>query len=140
MVAAPAVGAQVPCSGVSSADPRGAARGSKAHPGVASSLGETRCQGVLLSGTGPREGGARQKHGLNNPQGQYAGDLPNLVVAANGQGEVEGKLEGATLEQGPSSLLGPQGTALIVHASPEDAVTDPAGASGDRIACGVIGW
>jgi Cu-Zn family superoxide dismutase len=30
------------------------------------------------------------------------------------------------------------GTALVVHAKPDDGMTDPAGNSGDRIACGIV--
>ncbi len=75
---------------------------------------------------------------MKNPEGHHAGDLPNLVVGADGKGELKGTLEGASLEQGSASLLGPQGTALVVHASPDDEVSDPAGNSGARIACGVI--
>ena len=43
-----------------------------------------------------------------------------------------------TLGDGPLSLLPPGGTALVIHAGPDDEVTDPAGNAGDRIACGVI--
>jgi Cu-Zn family superoxide dismutase len=35
-------------------------------------------------------------------------------------------------------LLGDKGTALVVHANPDDEKTDPTGNSGARIACGVI--
>jgi Cu-Zn family superoxide dismutase len=30
------------------------------------------------------------------------------------------------------------GSALIIHANPDDQVTDPSGNSGDRLVCGVI--
>ena len=30
------------------------------------------------------------------------------------------------------------GTALVIHAKPDDMKTDPAGNAGDRIACGII--
>ena len=38
------------------------------------------------------------------------------------------------------SVNGPEGggTSLMIHAGPDDMKTDPAGNSGDRIACGVI--
>ncbi len=35
-------------------------------------------------------------------------------------------------------LLDKDGSALVIHAGPDDYKTDPAGNAGDRIACGVI--
>ena len=44
-----------------------------------------------------------------------------------------------TLQTGsPTSLFGPDGTSLVIHAEQDDEKTDPAGNSGARIACGVI--
>lgn len=80
-----------------------------------------------------------KKHGLKNPEGAHAGDLPNLVVGADGTGKLSATLAGATLEQGnPASLLNPNGSSIILHAKADDEATDPAGNSGDRIACGII--
>ena len=79
-----------------------------------------------------------KKHGLESAEGHHAGDLPNLTVGADGKGTFSGTLEGVTLGQGASSLLNPEGTALVIHAGPDDGKTDPAGNSGARIACGVI--
>ena len=39
---------------------------------------------------------------------------------------------------GDTSLFHPGGTALVIHAKADDQMSDPAGNSGDRIACGVI--
>jgi Cu-Zn family superoxide dismutase len=36
------------------------------------------------------------------------------------------------------SLQDADGSALVIHADPDDLTTDPSGNSGDRIACGVI--
>ena len=79
-----------------------------------------------------------KKHGKNNPEGAHAGDLPNLVVGLNGEGEIEVMVPGVTLLEGEKSLLKPGGTALVIHSSPDDEMTDPAGNAGPRIACGVI--
>lgn len=46
--------------------------------------------------------------------------------------------KGVTLGEGPGSLLGPDGTALVIHADPDDERSDPAGNAGARIACGVV--
>jgi len=81
---------------------------------------------------------AGKQHGLENPAGHHAGDLPNLVVGKDGKAKASFLARGATLGEGDGSLLGPEGTALVVHADPDDGKTDPAGNSGARIACGVI--
>jgi superoxide dismutase, Cu-Zn family len=45
---------------------------------------------------------------------------------------------GVTLDSGDHSVFTGGGTALVIHAKADDGKTDPAGAAGDRIACGVI--
>lgn len=79
-----------------------------------------------------------KKHGLLSPQGPHAGDLPNLDVAADGTGQLNYLVRGVTLGSGPGSLFDADGTAVVIHAGPDDYKTDPAGNSGARIACGVI--
>lgn len=79
-----------------------------------------------------------RQHGLRNPAGPHAGDLPNLQVAADGTGRFSSVNQIVTLGAGPGTLLSPAGTALVIHAAPDDEVTDPTGNSGARIACGVI--
>jgi len=81
--------------------------------------------------------GAKQ-HGRLNPAGPHAGDLPNLVVVASGEGGIDVTTKALTLAAGPTSLLGDKGTSLVVHANADDEKTDPTGNSGGRIACGVI--
>src|SRR5919201_367261 len=79
-----------------------------------------------------------KQHGLKNPQGPHAGDLPNLVVVPDGSAEVEVPASNITLGAGPQELLVTAGTALVIHAGPDDEMTDPDGKAGARIACGVI--
>jgi Cu-Zn family superoxide dismutase len=81
---------------------------------------------------------AGKKHGLRNPEGAHAGDLPNLVVGKNGKAKAAFTAKGVTLGDGPGSLFSGDGTALVIHAGPDDGKTDPSGNSGARIACGVI--
>jgi Cu-Zn family superoxide dismutase len=97
-----------------------------------------KCADPEFKSAGPHFDPGANEHGLKNPEGHHAGDLPNLVVGADGKGELRAVAHGATLGDGPGSLFGPQGTALVVHAGPDDHVTDPAGNSGGRIACGVV--
>jgi Cu-Zn family superoxide dismutase len=78
-------------------------------------------------------------HGLHNPAGPHAGDMENFTVAADGTTTDTVLNERVTLELGkPNSLFANGGTALVIHANPDDFVTDPAGNAGDRVACGVI--
>ncbi len=79
-----------------------------------------------------------KQHGALNPQGPHAGDLPNLTVGADGKGRLESTTELVTLLGGPHSVFDADGSALVIHAAPDDFRTDPTGNSGARIACGVI--
>jgi superoxide dismutase, Cu-Zn family len=80
-----------------------------------------------------------KKHGLKSPEGAHSGDLPNLEVGPNEKGKLTATLSNATLGVGDTaSLLGPNGSSIVIHAKADDEMTDPSGNSGDRIACGVI--
>jgi len=79
-----------------------------------------------------------RKHGRLNPEGPHLGDLPNLVVGANGSVDTSLVVPKELVGSGPSSLLQPGGTALVIHADPDDERTDPGGNSGARVACAVI--
>ena len=81
---------------------------------------------------------ASRKHGLENPDGAHAGDLPNLVVGPDGSATVRMTTPRVTLGREPASLLDADGSAVVVHGAPDDQRTDPSGNSGARIACGVI--
>jgi superoxide dismutase, Cu-Zn family len=79
-----------------------------------------------------------RQHGLLNPEGPHAGDLPNITVADNGTGRLESFTDRVTLGAGTTSLFDTDGTAMVIHAGPDDFTTDPAGNSGPRIVCGVV--
>jgi Cu-Zn family superoxide dismutase len=79
-----------------------------------------------------------KQHGMKNPNGAHAGDLPNFDVAADGSATVNALAAHVTLGEGANSLFHEGGTALVIHASADDYMTDPSGNSGARIACGVI--
>ena len=79
------------------------------------------------------------EHGLENPNGPHAGDLPNLVVDADGHGRLNATTDRVTVTDGPATLFDADGSAFIIHANPDDQVTDVGnGGSGARIACAVI--
>ncbi len=78
-------------------------------------------------------------HGVNDAKGQHAGDMPNIHVPANGKLTIEYFLDGVTLAEGETgSLFKEGGTSFIVHDGADDYVSQPSGAAGSRIACGVI--
>jgi Cu-Zn family superoxide dismutase len=97
-----------------------------------------RCDPPGFTSAGGHFNPARRQHGLMNPQGPHAGDLPNITIAPDGTGRLETMNEHITLGAEPNSLLDADGSALVVHAAPDDFMTDPTGNSGARIACGVI--
>ena len=97
-----------------------------------------KCDPPDFKSAGPHFNPAGKQHGHKNPQGAHAGDLPNLTVAKNGKGKATHTAKGVTLGEGDGSLFGPDGTALVIHADPDDEKTDPGGNSGARIACGPI--
>lgn len=78
------------------------------------------------------------QHGALNPQGKHAGDLPNVFVADNGSLDTEALATGVTLSAGPGSLHDADGSALMLHELADDYKTDPAGAAGGRVVCGVV--
>lgn len=93
-----------------------------------------------FSAAGPHYNPApTHQHGLDNPDGAHAGDLPNLVVNVAGQGRLTGTTGRVTLTAGTTTLFDSDGSAVIIHMNPDDQQTDATnGNSGPRIACGVI--
>ena len=69
--------------------------------------------------------------------GDHAGDLGNLTADADGD-----VLFAATSDQmtigDAAALRDADGSAVVIHADPDDLVTDPSGNSGARIACAVV--
>jgi Cu-Zn family superoxide dismutase len=92
------------------------------------------CEAPGFESAGAHWNPVNQTHGLEDPPGQHAGDMPNLTVAEDGTGTLEYQLVGGSFD----GLLDADGSAFVVHAMPDDQMTDPSGNSGDRIACGVF--
>jgi len=76
-------------------------------------------------------------HGFKSPTGPHAGDLPNIQLPAAGTLHFEFLMPDVTLK-GPHGMLGPAGASIVIHTARDDYLTDPAGNSGSRQACGVI--
>ncbi|XVJ64533.1 MAG: superoxide dismutase family protein [Sphingopyxis sp.] len=95
------------------------------------------CAPPKFTSAGPHWNPTGAQHGRENPLGAHHGDLPNLVVEPETIGRATLTLVGSRLS-GEGALLDADGAAFVIHAKPDDMKTDPSGASGDRIACGVI--
>ncbi len=108
-------------------------------PGLhATHIHENGSCGPTFAAAGAHFNPTGRQHGFKNPQGPHAGDLPDVRVNEDGDGYLSTTTGRVTLSPGPASLLNGNGTALVIHALPDDNVSDPAGNSGDRIACGAI--
>ena len=81
-----------------------------------------------------------KQHGFDNPQGHHAGDMMNFTVKDDGSAKATVKDVDVVLGNGSeaNSLLANGGSSIMIHAKGDDYKTDPAGNSGDRIACGAI--
>jgi Cu-Zn family superoxide dismutase len=97
-----------------------------------------KCEGPAFTSAGPHFNPINKKHGLENPAGPHAGDLPDMYVEKNGVGRYEVLLDRITLGSEETSIFDADGSAIVIHVTADDNVTDPTGNSGDRIACGVI--
>jgi len=91
------------------------------------------CTGPSFTTAGPHWNPTMREHGRLNPAGSHHGDLPNIMVGADGRGQLR-----ATIAGDAASLLDADGAAVVIHAMPDDQRTDPSGNSGARIACAVL--
>lgn len=89
-----------------------------------------KCDAPAFESAGPHYNPESKKHGLFNADGPHAGDVNNFTVRKDGTAK-------ADLIAARMSMETP--SALVIHAQADDLKTDPAGNSGDRIACGVVG-
>jgi len=97
-----------------------------------------KCEAPGFTSAGGHFNPDHKHHGLDNPEGPHAGDMPNFTVKANGTAKTTVPDPRVTLGEGDHSVFANGGTALVIHAKADDLKSDPAGNAGDRIACGVI--
>jgi Cu-Zn family superoxide dismutase len=88
------------------------------------------CTPPNFTSAGPHLNPTSRQHGLENPEGPHAGDMPNLEVGGDGAADATLPVAAGVLQQ--------DGGAVVIHADPDDQETDPSGNSGDRLVCGVI--
>jgi len=97
-----------------------------------------KCEGPAFTSAGAHFNPEHKQHGLENPQGPHAGDMPNFTVKPDGTAKTIMRDPRVTLGAGDNSVFANGGTALMIHAKADDMKSDPAGNAGDRIACGTI--
>ena len=97
-------------------------------------------KGDCSGGTGANAGGHFNPfgtdHGGPTSAVRHVGDLGNISADTNGVAYVNITDAMATLNPGEANILG---RAFIVHAGADDFVSQPSGAAGARVGCGVIG-
>lgn len=99
-------------------------------------VGECDAEGGFESAGGHYAG--NRPHGVNDMDGPHPGDFPNVHVGQDGVLRVEYFSDQLTINGNNNPLLDDDGSAVVVHASPDDYASQPSGEAGERIACGVI--
>ncbi|MCA0971793.1 superoxide dismutase family protein [Halobacillus litoralis] len=97
-----------------------------------------KCEAPDFKSAGNHFNPMSKDHGLMNAKGAHVGDMPNVEADGSGLVEAELMLPEATLKEGQKSLLRDEGTSIVMHAGQDDGMSQPAGDSGERIACGKI--
>jgi Cu-Zn family superoxide dismutase len=97
-----------------------------------------KCEPPFKSAKGHYNPG-NKKHGILTDGGLHAGDMPNVHVPASGALTIEVLNPNITLAKGkPNSVFDADGSAIVMHMKGDDYKSQPSGAAGGRIACGVI--
>ena len=96
-----------------------------------------KCEPPKFESAGPHFNPENKEHGLKNPQGPHAGDMPNIHVPASGELKFEVQNQMVTLS-GKNALLDDDGAAIVIHKGADDYTSDPAGHAGNRLACAVV--
>jgi len=93
-----------------------------------------KCEAPDFASAGGHWNPTNMKHGSMNPQGPHEGDMPNLMIGADGRGKLTSRVAGGSFD----ALMDADGAAMVIHAAADDLKTDPSGNSGARLACGVL--
>jgi Cu-Zn family superoxide dismutase len=96
------------------------------------------CEAPDFTSAGGHFNPTGEGHGFFDPDGTHAGDLINLWIEADGSGDYDVTTDLINLGEGDRNIFDEDGSSFILHQQPDDYQTDPAGNSGDRLACGVI--
>ncbi len=95
------------------------------------------CEGPDFKSAGGHLNPHGNSHGSESSGGMHLGDLPNLTADASGAGSLTAPIDGEQSEI-LNWMFDADGTAVVIHAEPDDYRTDPTGNAGARVACGVL--
>jgi len=93
------------------------------------------CSASDASSAGAHFNPTNKKHGCPNDPEHHAGDMGNIVADSNGHAHFDFVSKDIKL-QGNNNVIG---RSIIVHEGKDDCISQPAGNSGAKIGCGVIG-
>ena len=75
-----------------------------------------KCDAPDFNTAGTHFNAANKKHGMQNPEGHHAGDLPNLTVGPNGKGAFRRTIQDVTLAgDGATFLFHSGGTSVVIR-------------------------
>jgi Cu-Zn family superoxide dismutase len=92
------------------------------------------CSAPDATSAGDHWNPTNQAHGAPSAPAHHSGDLGNITADASGKAKVDVTVKGVSLD-GDSSVVG---KAVIVQGKADDLKTQPSGAAGPRVACGVV--
>lgn len=102
-------------------------------------VGTCEAPGFTSAGGHVNHAEAARPHGLlNKDGGPDLGDLQNIFAAADGSAHADVYLAWEGLDAHESDYVDGNGLSFVVHANPDDYVSQPIGGAGPRIACGVF--
>lgn len=93
------------------------------------------CTAADLTSAGGHFDPYSMQHSAPTDSLRHMGDMGNLPVGADGNGTLE-YLDTVIELNGANSIIG---RAIIIHSGADDLSSQPSGAAGERVACGVIG-
>jgi len=97
-----------------------------------------RCEAPDFTSSGGHFNPAGVAHGQVE-DGPHAGDMMNIEIDADGNGSFSVLNDMVSVKSGDlPALMDADGTALVIHAGPDDYESQPSGAAGPRVACAVI--
>jgi Cu-Zn family superoxide dismutase len=94
------------------------------------------CSAVDASSAGGHWNPTDTAHGKRGSGEFHKGDIANMTVDEAGNGSLEMTVQGWTIGDATSSDI--LNKAVIIHDGPDDFTSQPSGAAGNRVACGVI--